>query len=86
MVTFDLTELYSGASAPAAGVDVTVVEAYKNAAALGEARAQNIYLLGVLVKALGLADKADWQAIVAANVPAKAKDINLAALNAGLNL
>ena len=70
----------------AAGVDVTVVEAYKSAAALGEARAQNIYLLGVLLKALGLADKADWAGVVAKSVPAKAKDINLAALNAGLNV
>ena len=75
-----------GETCKAAGVDVTVVEAYKNAAALGEPRAQNIYLLGVLVKALGLADKADWAKIVASNVPAKAKDVNVAALNAGMQL
>ena len=70
----------------AAGVDVTVVEAYRSAAELGEARAQNIIMLGVLVRALGLAEKADWAKIVAENVPAKAKEINLAALKKGMDM
>jgi len=62
--------------------NVTVVPAIKKASELGNVRAQNIVLLGAMVRRLGL-DDIDWKAIIAATVPKAALDINLAAYDAG---
>lgn len=66
------------------GVDVMVAKAAQAASALGEARSQNIVMLGVMTKALALENQVDWKGLIAKYVPAKAKEINLAAYDAGL--
>lgn len=65
--------------------NVIVVEAAKVAEELGNVKAQNIVLLGALVKQLGL-DEVDWKDLVAKNVPAKMVDLNLAAFEKGYNM
>lgn len=62
--------------------DVKVVNAAQIAKELGEMRAQNMVLLGALVKELGL-DDIDWKALVEQNVPEKSKELNLKAFAAG---
>jgi len=68
-----------------AGVDVRVIPASKKAEELGNMRAQNICLLGALVKVLGL-EGVDWRSLVAQYVPAKAKELNLKAFDAGFEM
>ena len=48
-------------------------------------KAQNIVLLGALVKQMKL-DDIDWKDLVAKNVPAKLVDLNLKAFEAGYNM
>ena len=62
-----------------------VIEAAKVAEELGNVKAQNIVLLGALVKQLGI-DDIDWKDLVAKNVPAKLVDLNLKAFEAGYNM
>ncbi len=64
------------------GAAVTVIPAAETAEKLGNIRAQNIVLLGALVKQLGLT-QVDWPALVAQFVPAKVKELNLQAFAAG---
>ncbi len=61
---------------------VLVMNAAQTAAELGNARAQNIVLLGSLVAFLGL-DGLDWVELVGNMVPAKAKAINQKAFKTG---
>ena len=65
--------------------NVMVVKAAEVAQKLGNTRAQNIVLLGALVKSMKL-DDIDWEPIVAQFVPAKAKDVNIAAFRAGFEM
>ena len=51
---------------------------------LGNAKAANVILLGALIKAMELTD-IDWEAIVRANVKEQFADLNIKALNAGMN-
>ncbi len=67
------------------GAAVTVIPAHAIAEGLGNARAQNIVLLGALVKALGL-DDLPWEDIVGENVPPKAKELNINGFREGLKL
>ena len=69
----------------AAGVNVKIVNASEKAEELGNLKAQNICLLGALVKTLDLPG-VDWEALVAEMVPAKAKEMNLAAFKAGFEM
>ena len=69
----------------AAGVQTIVIDAYRKAGSLGNAKAQNICLLGALVKVLGL-DSVDWPKLVGEMVPPKAKDMNVAAFRAGFEM
>ena len=69
----------------AAGVDLRLVPAFAKTEALGNSKAQNICLLGALVKVLDLPG-VDWEALVADMVPAKARELNLAAFRAGFEL
>ena len=62
-----------------------VIAAMETAEKLGSIKAQNIVLLGALVKAMGL-DGVDWKALVSAMVPPKAVEMNLAAYDAGYNM
>ena len=65
--------------------NVIVVEAAKVAEEIGNVKAQNIVLLGALVKQLAL-DNVDWRDLIAKNVPAKTVDLNLAAFDKGYNM
>jgi indolepyruvate ferredoxin oxidoreductase beta subunit len=59
-----------------------VVNAADTAEKLGSIKAQNIVLLGALTKALKL-DQVDWKELVVQYVPVKARELNLAAYDAG---
>ena len=61
---------------------LTVVKAAEVAEKLGNIKAQNIVLLGALVKTMAL-EAVDWKALIAKMVPAKAVELNLAAYEAG---
>ena len=50
---------------------------------LGNIKAQNVVLLGALVKAMGL-EEIDWKEIIAEFVPAKLLELNVKAFEAGL--
>ena len=62
-----------------------VIRAAEKAEALGNIKAQNIVLLGALVRAMGL-EQADWHALIAQMVPPKAVAMNLAAYDAGYDM
>ena len=64
---------------------VLVIKAAETAERLGSIRAQNIVLLGALVKAMKL-DGVDWEELVKRFVPAKAVDMNIAAYRAGYGM
>ncbi|MDR0596066.1 MAG: indolepyruvate oxidoreductase subunit beta [Clostridiales Family XIII bacterium] len=68
-----------------AGVEPIVIKAAEIAEGLGNVRAQNIVLLGALVKAWDLGD-IEWESLIREYVPAKATDINLRAYAAGRDL
>ena len=70
----------------AAGCTVQVVPAARLAEEMGNIKVQNILLLGALVKALGIADKADWEGILSSMVPQKLVELNVAAYRKGLAL
>ena len=65
--------------------NVTVVEAAKAAEELGNVKAQNIVLLGSLVKKMGL-DDIDWHSIIEGSFPEKLVKLNIAAFDAGYNM
>ena len=65
--------------------EVYVVEGYKLAGELGNVKAQNIVLLGALVKKLGLSD-IDWKDIIRKSVPEKTVELNLQAFDKGYNI
>ncbi len=50
---------------------------------LGSTKCMNIVLFGSMVKALGMEDVVDWEQVITETVPAKFKDLNLAAYKAG---
>lgn len=64
---------------------LTVVPAGTLARELGNIRVQNIVLLGALIKVMGLTE-VDWPGLVADYVPAKAREINLKALETGMKI
>ncbi len=66
----------------AAVPNMMVIKAAETAEKLGNIKAQNIVLLGALVKAMGL-EQVDWKSLIAAMVPKKAVELNLAAFDAG---
>jgi len=68
-----------------AASNVIVVQAAKTAQELGNVKAQNIVLLGALVKQLGLTD-IDWKTIIANHVPPKTTELNLNAFEAGCRM
>ena len=65
--------------------DVVVVEAAKTAMELGNVKAQNIVLLGALVKQLGLED-IDWKEIIRRSFPEKLTELNIKAFEAGFSI
>ena len=63
---------------------VLKLDAGKIAEDLGNAKCMNVVLFGSMVKALGMTD-IDWEAVIAETVPAKFKELNLAAYRAGFD-
>jgi indolepyruvate ferredoxin oxidoreductase beta subunit len=61
------------------------LDAAKKAAEIGDIRAANIVLLGVISRELDLPHGA-WQKAIALSVPEKFQDINLKAFDVGRNL
>lgn len=64
---------------------VRVIDAAKEAEALGNPKVMNVILLGTIVKSMGL-DSIDWAAIIAANVKPALAELNVAALGVGMDL
>lgn len=60
-----------------------IMDAAKIAEELGNIKAQNVVLLGALIKALGV-ENIDWNEVVAGLVPAKAVELNKKALAKGI--
>ena len=65
--------------------DLKIFNAGEIAEGLGNIKAQNVVLLGALVKAMGLED-IDWESVLNELVPAKLLDLNIKAFKAGLEL
>ncbi|ABY92248.1 MAG: indolepyruvate oxidoreductase subunit beta [Thermoanaerobacter sp.] len=66
-------------------VKIIAVDADKIAESLGNIKAQNIVLLGVLVKYLGL-QGIDWEEVIKNNVPQKFVELNTNAFRKGLEV
>ncbi|MDD2401730.1 MAG: indolepyruvate oxidoreductase subunit beta [Clostridia bacterium] len=64
---------------------VKVLNANKIAEGLGNTKAQNIVLLGTVIKALGL-EELDWIAVLKEYIPPKFYELNIKALEAGMSL
>lgn len=62
--------------------EVMVIPAADIAENMGNSRAQNIVLLGALVKVLNI-PLIDWEKLIETNVPPKAKEMNINAFRAG---
>lgn len=65
--------------------NLIIVRASEKAAELGNVKAQNICLLGALVKVLDL-HNVDWVRLVEENVPEKVRNINVEAFKAGYEM
>ena len=65
--------------------DTLSLNAGEIAEGLGNIKAQNVVLLGAMIKKLGL-DSIDWKAVIAKMVPEKFKELNLKAYEAGYAL
>jgi indolepyruvate ferredoxin oxidoreductase beta subunit len=64
---------------------IIMLTSNKIAADLGNQRAQNIVLLGVIIKSLGL-EKLDWVSVIKQYIPEKLQDLNIKAFNKGLEV
>ncbi len=60
-----------------------VLNAGAMAEEIGNIKAQNVVLLGALVKAMGL-ESLDWESVIKELVPARLLELNIAAFKAGL--
>ncbi|MBR4422217.1 MAG: indolepyruvate oxidoreductase subunit beta [Erysipelotrichaceae bacterium] len=60
-----------------------IVKAEEIALSLGNPRCMNIVLFGSLIKALGMEELTDWEAVIAETVPEKFRELNLNAYRAG---
>ena len=63
--------------------NTSIIKAAEIAKELGNARTMNIVLFGALIKGMNLTD-IDWESAIRENVKPQFIDINIAALNAGL--
>lgn len=62
-----------------------VIDAAGEAKKLGNPKVMNIILLGTIIKAMGL-EEIDWKKIITENIKANLVEINLKALETGINL
>jgi len=65
--------------------NIYVIDAAKEAMELGNIKAQNIVLLGGLIKAMGV-EGVDWDKMVEQNVKPRFVELNLKAINKGMDL
>jgi indolepyruvate ferredoxin oxidoreductase beta subunit len=65
-------------------VNVRLMPATQMAEELGNCKVMNVILLGSIIKSMGLTD-INWEAIISQNVKEQFKEINIKALNAGMN-
>ncbi|AHM58166.1 indolepyruvate oxidoreductase subunit IorB (plasmid) [Peptoclostridium acidaminophilum DSM 3953] len=65
--------------------NIYVIDAAKEAMELGNIKAQNIVLLGGLIKAMGV-EGVDWDKMVEQTVKPRFVDLNLKAINKGMEL
>jgi indolepyruvate ferredoxin oxidoreductase beta subunit len=65
--------------------NVISINARDIAEELGEPRSQNIVMLGMIVKALGI-EKIDWISIIKSFLPERVHEVNIKAFERGLNL
>ena len=65
--------------------DTLSLNAGEIAEGLGNIKAQNVVLLGAMIKRLGL-DEIDWKSVIARKVPEKFVELNLKAFDAGFAL
>jgi indolepyruvate ferredoxin oxidoreductase beta subunit len=65
--------------------DTTVIKAAKIAEDLGNAKAMNVVLFGALVQAMKLT-AIDWEKVIKTSVKPNAVNVNLLALQAGMNV
>ncbi|MDP3387835.1 MAG: indolepyruvate oxidoreductase subunit beta [Eubacteriales bacterium] len=63
----------------------TILDAIGEAEKLGNQKVMNVILLGAIIKAMGL-EEIDWVAILRENLNQKLVDINIEALQTGMNL
>ncbi len=66
--------------------DVKTFRAEDIAKELGNVKTINIIILGALVKAMELQDKADWEALIKLQVKPKFQELNIEAFRRGLEL
>jgi len=66
-------------------VNTTVINASEEAEKLGNSKTMNIILLGTIIKAMNL-EEIDWDKILKDNIKENLVDINLKALQIGINL
>jgi indolepyruvate ferredoxin oxidoreductase, beta subunit len=66
-------------------VQTTVIDAAKQAAELGSAKVMNVILLGTIIKAMGL-EAIHWDQIIRDNVKEQFIELNLKAIEVGMNL
>lgn len=67
-----------------ASANTTVFKAAEIAEALGNQKTMNVVLVGALIKAMGL-ENLDWETVIKETVKEKFVDINLKALQAGMD-
>lgn len=65
-------------------VETTVINAAEIANSLGNSKTMNIVLLGALIKAMNL-QEIDWETVIRDNVKEKFIDINIKAMQAGMD-
>ena len=63
--------------------NMTVVKAAEIATNIGNIRAQNIVLLGALIKSVGI-ENYDWEKIIKATVKERFIELNIKAINKGM--
>jgi indolepyruvate ferredoxin oxidoreductase, beta subunit len=62
-----------------------IFNAFQIAEQLGNPKAQNIVVMGAIIKALSL-EKVNWAQIIEQFIPPKLRELNIRALQAGLNI
>lgn len=66
-------------------VQTTAIDAAGKAQELGSSKVMNVILLGTIIKAMGL-QSIDWEKIIKDNVKPQFVELNLKAIEAGMNL